>query len=100
MSLLEFRNVNKSFGPIDVLFDINLQVKAGEVLCLLGDNGAGKSTLIRLMSGVHQPTSGQILTEGQPVDFPSPAASLSASSRPGAGVRSGSMTGNAPMRLR
>ena len=38
--VLELRNINKSFGPIDVLHDINIQVKAGEVLCLLGDNGA------------------------------------------------------------
>lgn len=72
MSILAFRNVSKSFGPIDVLQDISLEVKAGEVLCLLDDNGAGKSTLIRLMSGVHQPTSGEILLDGAPVRFPSP----------------------------
>ena len=56
--ILELRNVNKSFGPIDVLHDISLKVDAGEVLCLLGDNGAGKSTLIKILSGVHKPTSG------------------------------------------
>lgn len=72
--ILELKNVNKSFGPIDVLFDINLKVKAGEVLCLLGDNGAGKSTLIRLMSGVHTPSSGQILMDGAEVSFPTPRA--------------------------
>ena len=70
--LLQLRGVNKSFGPIDVLHDINLEVKAGEILCLLGDNGAGKSTLIRLLSGVHKPTSGQMLMRGQPVLFENP----------------------------
>ena len=52
-NVLELKNVDKSFGPIDVLHNISLSVKAGEVLCLLGDNGAGKSTLIKTMAGVH-----------------------------------------------
>ena len=70
--ILALRGVNKSFGPIDVLFDISLTVRAGEVLCLLGDNGAGKSTLIKILSGVHQPTSGTILMDGKPVTLPNP----------------------------
>jgi simple sugar transport system ATP-binding protein len=70
--IIELRNVNKSFGPIDVLHDISLQVAAGEVLCLLGDNGAGKSTLIKVLSGVHQPTSGTVLMDGKEVVFESP----------------------------
>ena len=70
--ILELRNVNKSFGPIDVLHDISLKVHAGEVLCLLGDNGAGKSTLIKTLSGVHKPTSGTVLMDGKEVDFASP----------------------------
>ena len=48
--ILALKNINKSFGPIDVLHDINLEVRPGEVLCLLGDNGAGKSTLIKILS--------------------------------------------------
>jgi simple sugar transport system ATP-binding protein len=71
-AIVSLKGVNKSFGPIDVLHDINLEVRAGEVLCLLGDNGAGKSTLIRLLSGVHQPTSGQILMDGAPIRLASP----------------------------
>lgn len=70
--ILSLQGVNKSFGPIDVLHDINLEVRAGEVLCLLGDNGAGKSTLIKIMSGVHKPTSGTILMDGTPVAFDTP----------------------------
>ncbi len=71
-AILELKNINKSFGPIEVLNNITLQVKAGEVLCLLGDNGAGKSTLIKLMSGVYVPTSGEILMDGQPIAFRNP----------------------------
>lgn len=70
--VLELRNVNKSFGPIDVLHDISLKVHAGEVLCLLGDNGAGKSTLIKTLAGVHIPTSGQIFMDGEEVTFDRP----------------------------
>jgi len=70
--ILELKDVNKSFGPIDVLHDINLRVRPGEVLCLLGDNGAGKSTLIKTLAGVHKPTSGQLLFEGKPVEFANP----------------------------
>jgi simple sugar transport system ATP-binding protein len=70
--ILELKKVNKSFGPIEVLQDISLQVKAGEVLCLLGDNGAGKSTLIKILSGVYVTTSGEILMDGIPVAFTNP----------------------------
>lgn len=70
--VLEMRNVDKSFGPIDVLHEISLKVNEGEVLCLLGDNGAGKSTLIKTMSGAHQPTRGEMLMDGQSVTFQSP----------------------------
>lgn len=71
-TVLELRNVDKSFGPIDVLHDISLKVREGEVLCLLGDNGAGKSTLIKTLAGVHKPTRGEILMDGQPVSFEGP----------------------------
>ncbi|WP_347312670.1 ATP-binding cassette domain-containing protein [Defluviimonas sp. SAOS-178_SWC] len=70
--VLELRNVDKSFGPIDVLHEISLKVREGEVLCLLGDNGAGKSTLIKTLAGVHAPTRGEILVDGQPVSFSGP----------------------------
>lgn len=70
--VLELKNVDKSFGPIDVLHEISLKVREGEVLCLLGDNGAGKSTLIKTLAGVHPPTRGEILVDGQAVSFSGP----------------------------
>jgi simple sugar transport system ATP-binding protein len=70
--VLELRNVDKSFGPIDVLNDISLKVHAGEVLCLLGDNGAGKSTVIKTLAGVHKPSKGKILMDGVEVQFTGP----------------------------
>lgn len=70
--VLEMRAVDKSFGPIDVLHEISLRVHQGEVLCLLGDNGAGKSTLIKTLSGVHQPTRGEMLMDGKQVRFERP----------------------------
>jgi simple sugar transport system ATP-binding protein len=70
--ILELENVDKSFGPIDVLHNISLKVHAGEVLCLLGDNGAGKSTLIKTLCGVHKPTRGTVKMDGVPVVFETP----------------------------
>ena len=70
--ILKLNNVNKSFGPIDVLHDITLEVHPGKVLCLLGDNGAGKSTLIKILAGVHRPSSGTIEMDGQPIEFAGP----------------------------
>ena len=69
---LKLTDVCKSFGSTQVLNDISLEVKPGEVLCLLGDNGAGKSTLIKVLSGFHEPTSGTMEVEGEPVKFKSP----------------------------
>jgi simple sugar transport system ATP-binding protein len=70
--LLKLTGINKSFGPIDVLHAISLEVNAGEVLCLLGDNGAGKSTLIKILSGVFRPSSGTIEMLGKVANFNSP----------------------------
>lgn len=70
--ILELENVNKSFGPIDVLYDITLRVHPGEVLCLLGDNGAGKSTLIKTFAGVYKPTTGTVRFDGRSITFSNP----------------------------
>jgi D-xylose transport system ATP-binding protein len=74
--LLRLRGISKSFGAVSALSDIELDVHAGEVVALVGDNGAGKSTLVKILAGVHQPTSGTIEYLGQPVTLPSPARAL------------------------
>lgn len=71
-AVLEARNVWKSYGPTVILKDVSIKAHAGKVLVLLGDNGAGKSTLIRILSGVIQPTEGQLLMNGEPVTFTNP----------------------------
>ena len=76
--LLETRGLGKDFGRVIALRDITMQLHAGEVLALLGDNGAGKSTLIKCLSGVHKPTGGEMLMQGQPVEFGSPRDALAA----------------------
>jgi simple sugar transport system ATP-binding protein len=70
--LLEVRNLSKSFGAVQALRDLTMQVAAGEVVALAGDNGAGKTTLIKAISGVYRPTSGTVLLEGEEMNFSSP----------------------------
>ena len=65
---LELKHVSKSFGEVKALEDINFRLGRNEVVGLLGDNGAGKSTLIKIITGYHQPTSGEIYFNGQKVD--------------------------------
>jgi simple sugar transport system ATP-binding protein len=71
-TLLEVRNVSKYFGNVVALKDISVGVSSGEVTCVLGDNGAGKSTFIKILSGVHQHSEGELLVEGEPTHFNSP----------------------------
>lgn len=74
--LIEVDNISKYFGRVIALKKVSTQVRAGEVLCLLGDNGAGKSTLIKCLSGVHAPDEGTIRMEGEEIDFDSPREAL------------------------
>ena len=76
--LIEARDLTKYFGSVIALYDVSLHVRAGEVLCLLGDNGAGKSTLIKTLSGVHPPDAGEMLIDGEVVHFSSPRDALQA----------------------
>ena len=64
---LQVRGLDKHFGPVQALYQVNLDVPAGQVTALCGDNGAGKSVLIKCISGVYTPDHGEILWEGRPV---------------------------------
>jgi D-xylose transport system ATP-binding protein len=70
--ILELRGINKSFGAVDVLKDVDFQANAGEVTALVGDNGAGKSTLVKCISGTYQIDSGDYDFEGKPVRVHAP----------------------------
>jgi len=64
---IELRGIAKHFGPIEVLRNIDLTLDPGRVHALAGENGAGKSTIVKMLGGIHQPDSGEILKGGQPV---------------------------------
>ncbi len=64
---LELRDISKSFGEVKSLHDVNFTVGDNEIVGLLGDNGAGKSTLIKIITGYHQPDTGEIFFDGNPV---------------------------------
>ena len=67
MTLLECKNISKSYGDKEVLQDVNLTLPAGRIIGLLGKNGAGKSTLIKLINDLLTPTTGEITVKGSPV---------------------------------
>jgi simple sugar transport system ATP-binding protein len=69
--VLRVEHISKKFGAVTALVDVNLHLRRGEVLGLIGDNGAGKSTLIKIICGFHPPTSGRIFLDGQEVTLKS-----------------------------
>lgn len=71
MSLLALRDVSKSFGPIEVLHNVDLALEPGEVHALIGENGAGKSTIMKILGGFLDPSAGEILMDGAPLRFAS-----------------------------
>ena len=72
--VLSARGLSKSFGPVRALDGVDLDVRAGEVLALVGDNGAGKSTLVKSISGIHGVDSGKFVFEGRPATIKGPAS--------------------------
>ena len=71
-SVLRAENISKSFGPIEVLSGISLDLRPGEIHAVIGENGAGKSTLMRILSGHIAPTKGSLHLNGQPITFSGP----------------------------
>ena len=70
--ILSLRSINKSFGPVHVLRDVNLDVYPGQVTALVGDNGAGKSTLIKCIAGIYTPDHGEYVFDGKKVNVHGP----------------------------
>ena len=75
---IELRGVTKRFGEVVANADVNLTIRAGEVLGLLGENGAGKSTLMNVLSGLYRPDEGEILIDGKPARFEGPGDAIRA----------------------
>src|SRR4051812_35694493 len=72
------RGIGKQFGAVTALAGVDMEIRRGEVLALLGDNGAGKSTFVKVLAGAHRPTQGEILIEGVAASFASPQDAASA----------------------
>jgi D-xylose transport system ATP-binding protein len=70
--ILALRGINKSFGPVKVLHDVDLSIYPGQVTALVGDNGAGKSTLVKTIAGIYPADSGEYFFEGRPVRIDGP----------------------------
>ncbi len=63
---LKLKNISHSYGPVEVLKDISLDIPQGQIICLIGPSGCGKSTLLRFLGGLERPTSGEVLQIGNP----------------------------------
>ncbi|MEM7342551.1 MAG: ATP-binding cassette domain-containing protein [Actinomycetota bacterium] len=70
--MLEAVGINKTFGSVHVLHDVDFRIHPGTVTALVGDNGAGKSTLVKVIAGIHQPDSGTFRVKGEPTEINGP----------------------------
>src|SRR5512138_2610509 len=76
--LLRTERIGKAFASVPVLKEISLELQAGEILGLIGENGAGKSTLMKILAGIHAPSTGSFFLEGRPAAFRRPAEAKAA----------------------
>ena len=76
-TILRLKGINKSFSGVQALKDIDIEIKAGTIYCLLGENGCGKSTLIKIICGVYSPDSGEIELDGKVVRHMTPIEAMS-----------------------
>ncbi|AXT84463.1 sugar ABC transporter ATP-binding protein [Aeromicrobium sp. A1-2] len=74
--VIEVKNIGKHYGNIIALSEVSTSVRAGQVTCVLGDNGAGKSTFIKILSGSHEHSDGELLIDGKATSFSSPREAL------------------------
>ncbi|MEJ7744481.1 MAG: ATP-binding cassette domain-containing protein [Nocardioidaceae bacterium] len=75
--VLNLRGISKSFGSVNALTEVDLDVAAGEVVAVVGDNGAGKSTLVKVLAGVHRADAGEIRINSEPVEITEPRVAIS-----------------------
>lgn len=75
---LEVRDVSKNFGAVQALKSVSFNITPGKITGLVGDNGAGKSTMVKVLSGVHAPSSGTLLLDGEPIVFSNPGQARAA----------------------
>ncbi|MCB0879196.1 MAG: ATP-binding cassette domain-containing protein, partial [Thermoleophilia bacterium] len=76
--MLQLSGISKRFGSFYANKDVNFDLRAGEVHCLVGENGAGKSTMMNILSGLYSPDEGEILIDGKPVTFHGPGDGIAA----------------------
>ena len=81
MHHLQARDLSSAYGPLTVLRGVNLTLAKGEVVALIGPSGSGKSTVLRVLMGLARPTGGEVLVDGAPIDYHSPASIRSARGR-------------------
>ena len=74
LPLIAARGISKAFAGVEVLRDVDLDLRPGEIHALLGENGAGKSTFAKVLAGVHRPTRGTLQMNGKPIEVPNPIA--------------------------
>ena len=75
-TILKMQGISKQYGGIKALSDVSMELREGEILCLLGENGAGKSTLMKILSGVYEKDEGTVIFNGETIEHTTPIQAL------------------------